>query len=305
MNSKKTGVLAILGASSMWAVEPIFAKLAYASSDFLQTSAVRAIFVALVAILYILLRGRRSFKVTGRQFSLLVYIALAGTVLGDLLYFYALTRTPVLNAVLIGHMQPIFIVLIGYFFLKEDKLTRFDYAGIGVMIAAGVLVTTGTPEDLRAARLGAAGDVYVLLATAAWATTAVVMRKYLQELDAGVVTFYRYLVASAVFIVYLSLRSPLVVSNVYQVLVGVIVGIGTILYYEGLKRIKAAQVSALELSTPFFAALLGLLILGERVTAMQVAGLGLLFVGIILLSRKETAHHGLQYAARPQTGSEL
>jgi len=290
MNPKKTGVLAILGASSMWAVEPIFAKLAYASSDFLQTSAVRAIFVALVAILYILLRGRRSLKVTGRQFSQLVYIALAGTVLGDLFYFYALTRTPVLNAVLIGHMQPIFIVLIGFFLLKEDKLTRFDYAGIGVMIAAGVLVTTGTPENLRVARLGAAGDLYVLLATAVWATTAIVMRKYLRELDAGVVTFYRYLVASTVFIVYLSLRSPLVVSNVYQVLVGVVVGIGTILYYEGMKRIKAAQVSALELSTPFFAALLGLMILGERVMAMQVAGLGLLLVGIFLLSRKEEAY---------------
>lgn len=290
MSPKKTGVLAILGASSMWAVEPIFAKLAYASSDYLQTSAVRAIFVALVAILYILFRGRRSLKVTGRQFSQLVYIALAGTVIGDLLYFYALTRTPVLNAVLIGHMQPVFIGLIGFFFLKEDKLTRFDYAGICVMIAAGVLVTTGTPENLRAARFGAAGDLYVLLATVVWATTAIVMRKYLRDLDAGVLTFYRYLVASTVFVVYLSLRSPLVVSNAYQVLVGVVVGIGTILYYEGLKRIKAAQVSALELSTPFFAALLGLLILGESVTAMQVAGLSLLFVGIFLLSRKEEAY---------------
>ncbi len=274
----------------MWAVEPIFAKLAYASSDYLQTSAVRAMFVALVAILYILLRGRRSLRVTGKQFSQLVYIALAGTMMGDLLYFYALTRTPVLNAVLIGHMQPVFIGLIGFFFLKEDKLTRFDYAGICVMIAAGVLVTTGTLENLQAARFGTAGDLYVLLATVVWATTAIVMRKYLRELDAGVLTFYRYLVASTVFVVYLSLRSPLVVSNVYQVLVGIVVGIGTILYYEGLKRIKAAQVSALELSTPFFAALLGLLILGERVTAMQVAGLGLLFVGIFLLSRKEEAY---------------
>lgn len=274
----------------MWAVEPIFAKLAYASSDYLQTSAVRAMFVALVAILYILLRGRRSLRVTGKQFSQLVYIALAGTMMGDLLYFYALTRTPVLNAVLIGHMQPVFIGLIGFFFLKEDKLTRFDYAGICVMIAAGVLVTTGTLENLQAARFGTAGDLYVLLATVVWATTAIVMRKYLRQLDAGVLTFYRYLVASTVFVVYLSLRSPLVVSNVYQVLVGVVVGIGTILYYEGLKRIKAAQVSALELSTPFFAALLGLLILGERVTAMQVAGLGLLFVGVFLLSRKEEAY---------------
>ncbi len=187
-------------------------------------------------------------------------------------------------------MQPIFIILIGFFFLKEDKLTKFDYAGICIMIIAAVLVTTKTPENLSMMKFGTVGDIYVLLATVAWATTAIVMRKYLIGLNAGVVTFYRYLIASAIFIVYLSLRSSLVVSNVYQILVGVIVGVGTILYYEGLKRIKAAQVSALELSTPFFAALLSFLILGEWVTVMQISGMFLLFIGVCFLSKKEEAY---------------
>jgi len=62
------------------------------------------------------------------------------------------------------------------------------------------------------------------------------------------------------------------------------------MYYEGLKRIKAAQVSALELSTPFFAALLGFLILKELVTVMQISGIVLLVVGVFLLSRKEEAY---------------
>jgi drug/metabolite transporter (DMT)-like permease len=57
-----------------------------------------------------------------------------------------------------------------------------------------------------------------------------------------------------------------------------------------LKRIKAAQVSALELSTPFFAALLSFLILGERVTVMQISGMMLLFVGVCFLSKKEEAY---------------
>ncbi|MHC4435321.1 MAG: DMT family transporter [Planctomycetota bacterium] len=287
MNQKKTGVLAILGASLMWAFEPIFAKLAYRNSDFVQTSAIRAVFVALVAAFYIMLRRRRPAKVTGRQFSQLVYVALAGTMFGDLVYFYALTRVPVLNAVLLAHMQPIFIVLIGFFCLKEERLTKSDFAGIAVMIMAGVLVTTRTLENLSAVRLGTAGDVYVLLATGAWATTTIVVRKYLRDLDAGSITFYRYMVASAVFMAYLSLRSSLAFPNIYQVLVGVVVGAGTIFYYEGLTRIKAAQVCALELATPFFGALLGFFILSERVTAMQMTGVAVLFAGVYLLSKKE------------------
>jgi drug/metabolite transporter (DMT)-like permease len=282
MNSKKAGILAILGASIMWSLEPILAKLAYANSDFLQTSAIRAIVVVLTALLYVIVTGAKKLKVSKHQFSTILYIAIAGTLIGDLLYFFALTKISVLNAVMIGHMQPVFIVLIGFFFLKEDKLTKFDYAG--------VLVTTKTVENLSMIKLGTVGDIYVLMATGAWATTAIVTRKYLRGLNAGVVTFYRYLIASAVFIVYLLFKSSLAVSNIHQVLVGVIVGIGTILYYESMKRIKAAQVSAMELSTPFFAALLGFLILGESVTVMQISGMVLLFIGVCLLSRKEEAY---------------
>ncbi len=290
MSSKKAGILAILGASLMWALEPVCAKLAYASSDFLQTSAIRAIVVALIALFYVFFTDRRNLKVTSKQFSKLFYIAIAGTIFADLLYLFALTKISVLNAVLLGHMQPIFIILIGFFFLKEDKLTRFDYAGIFIMIIAALFVTTKTLENLFVIKLGTAEDIYVLLATVAWATTAIVMRKYLRELDAGVITFYRFSIASVIFIVYLSLKSSLVLSNIYQILIGVIVGAGTILYYEGLKRIKAAQVSAMELSTPFFAAVFAFLILREGVTVMQISGLVLLFVGVCFLSKKEEAY---------------
>jgi len=274
----------------MWSLEPIFAKLAYENSDFLQTSAIRAIVVVFTALFYVLITGPKKLKISKHQFSTIFYIAIAGTLTGDLLYFFALTKISVLNAVMIGHMQPIFIVLIGFFFLKEDKLTKYDYTGIITMIIAGVLVTTKTPENLSMLKIGTMGDVYVLMATVAWATTAIVTRKYLRGLNAGVVTFYRYLIASVAFIIYLSLKSSLAVSNIHQILVGVIVGVGTILYYESMKRLKAAQVSAMELSTPFFAALLSFLILRELVTVMQFIGMILLFVGVCLLSRKEEAY---------------
>jgi drug/metabolite transporter (DMT)-like permease len=187
-------------------------------------------------------------------------------------------------------MQPISIILIVFFFLREDKLTKFDYLGIFTMIIAGLLVTTRTPDNLAKIKLGTIGDVYVVLATVAWATTAIAMRRYLRQIDAGVITFYRFSIAATAFVIYLSLTSSLALSSIYQILVGLVVGVGTILYYEGLKRIKAAQVSALGLSTPFFAALFGFLILAELVTVMQILGIGLLVVGIYLLSKKETAY---------------
>jgi len=290
MSVKKIGVLATLGASIAWAFEPIFAKLSYVNADFLKTSAIRAIFVTLIALIYALITNKGSLKVNKKQLSILVYIAFAGTLFADLMYLFALTKIPVVNAVLIGHMQPIFIVLIGFFFLKEDKLTKFDYAGIAFMISAGILVTTKTLKNLSTLRLGTIYDLFALSATIAWATAGVAARKYLTKMNAGVVTFYRFLIASIVFLIYLISTSSVVISNIYQILTGIVVGAGYILYYEGLKRIKAAQSSALELAAPFFAALLGFFVLGELITVMQILGIFMLFVGVFFLSAREKTY---------------
>ena len=287
MNSKHIGVTIILLASVMWAIEPIFAKLSYQNSDFIQTSAIRAIFAALTALVYVGITNKANLKVNKKQIPTLLYIAVVGTLFADFMYFFALTQVPVINAVIIGHLQPIFIILIGFLALKTDKLTKFDFIGIAFMIFSGILVTTKTLENLSMFKLGTTGDLLVLSAAIAWATTAVAMRKYLRGVNAGVVTFYRFLFASIFFVVYLILTSTIGISNIYQILIGIAIGIGTILYYEGLKRIKAAQVSGLELSAPFFATILAFFVLGESVTIMQVIGIFLLFVGIYYLSKKE------------------
>jgi drug/metabolite transporter (DMT)-like permease len=184
-------------------------------------------------------------------------------------------------------MERIFIIALGFFFLKTDILTKFDYLGILLMILSGLFVTTRTIENLFALRFGTTGDLVVLSATITWATTAIVMKKYLTALNAGVITFYRFFFPALLFTMYLGLTASMIINNIYQVMIGVIIGIGTILYYEGLKRLKAAQVSGLELSAPFFAAILAVLFLNELITGMQIIGIGLLFVGVYFISKKE------------------
>jgi len=271
----------------MWSIEPVLAKLSYQNSDFIQTSAIRAIFAALTALIYVGITNKANLKINKKQIPTILYIAVIGTLFADFMYFFALTQVPVINAVIIGHLQPIFIILIGFLALKTDKLTKYDFIGIGFMIFSGILVTTKTLDNLSMFKLGTTGDLLVLSAAIAWATTAVAMRKYLRNVNAGIITFYRFLFASIFFIVYLILTSTIGISNIYQIIIGIAIGIGTILYYEGLKRIKAAQVSGLELSTPFFATILAFFVLLESVTIMQIIGIFLLFIGIYFLSKKE------------------
>jgi drug/metabolite transporter (DMT)-like permease len=289
-NRKTIGITAVLGASVMWALEPIFAKLSYQVTDYLNTFALRTIFCFIVILIYVLITQRKHMLVKRKDLPSLVYLSLVSTLFADLLYIYALTRVPVINAVLLGHMQPIFIIIMGYVVLKQDRLTHYDYLGIGSMIVAGLFVTTRNLSNVCALRFGTIGDLYVLLATCAWATTAIVARKYLRHLPAGIIALYRFLFAGVIFIVYMMCTTGIEIVSVYQVLLGVVIGVGTILYYTGIRLIKAAQVSAVELSTPFFAAALGYVVLQETLTVMQIIGFVFLLCGILFLSKKEPAH---------------
>lgn len=288
MKKKTVGIVTIILASIMWAIEPIFLKLSYENSDFIQTNTIRAIFALLVAFLYILLRRKpKDLKLPKKDILPMIYIALVATLFADFMYVYSLTQVPVINAVIIGHMQPVFIVIFGIFILKSDKLTSFDYIGILMMIISGILVTTKTFENLLSLRLGTIGDLFVLSATIAWATTAIVTRKYVKHLNPGVLTFYRFSIAAFVLSVFLILNNRFFISSWYQIGIGIIVGIGTVLYYESITKIKAAQTAALELSTPVFATVLAFFMLSEIPTVMQLVGVIFLFFGIYFISKKE------------------
>ena len=288
VKSKTIGIIAILIASIMWAIEPIFVKLSYETSDFIQTNTIRAIFALLVASIYILFKRKsKEMKLSKKDIAPMVYIALVATLFADFMYVFALSQVPVINAVIIGHLQPIFIVIFGFFILKSDKLTSFDYIGILLLILSGLLVTTGTLENLMSLKLGTIGDLFVLSATIAWATTAIVTRKYVVHLNTGVLAFYRFSIAAAVLSIFLIANNRFFIANYYQVTVGIIIGVGTILYYESLTRIKAAQTSALELSTPVFATLLAYFTLTEVPSNMQFIGVGLMLIGLYFISRRE------------------
>ena len=71
----------------MWATEPVLAKLAHRKADFLETSAIRALFLTLVAFTYGLFTDPSGLKVERKRLLVLIYLAIAGTLVADLLYF--------------------------------------------------------------------------------------------------------------------------------------------------------------------------------------------------------------------------
>lgn len=288
MNAKNIGVAFALVTALMWALETVLVKLAYAqSAGFLQTVFFRSVIVSLIATGYILASKNARFQMTRRETSALFYIAFVASIIADALFFYALAMTSIVNASLIAHLQPVFIVLFGFFVLKQEKIMAPDYLGIFFMLVAAFFVSSKSIENIMAFRFGSFGDFLIIICAVLWATTSIVVKKYLSEIHSGVIIFFRFVISSTVFFAVLFFTGSLVFPSAFQVIAGIAVGIGFVFYYESLKRIKAAQVSALELASPFFAAFLGIVFLNESMTWLSLFGMAILLIGIYFLSKKE------------------
>lgn len=283
VDQKVIGVLFGVSAGSMWAVEAILGKLLLPSLTFVQVTASEVFFATLTTLPYIVITRERT-KVQWKDTRNLLVVGLVGTVFAPLMYFFGLTQTFAINATLIAHLQPFFVAILGFYILKE-RLHKHDLIGGLLIVSAAVLITSRTVDNLAQFRIGNFGDLMVFVATLSWALVAIPGKQLARETSSVAIVGYRFLIASIVLMPTLLLLNQLVVNSGYQVMLGVLVGLGYIFYYEGLKRIKASQVALTELSSPLFTAVLAWYLLGEIMAPMQMVGVLLLMSGLLILTK--------------------
>jgi drug/metabolite transporter (DMT)-like permease len=287
MNKKTFGILAILFAAVMWALDAILIKLSYYNANFTETMTIRAITILIVTGIYTLVTNKGSLRLKKDETIAALVSGLVGSTIASFLYLYALQTSTAFAVTFLGHMQPLFVIIMAHIFLSHEKLTKNEKLGFVLMMLAAFLVTTKTVENLTNLQFGAIGDILMLFAAALWAITVILARKYLKNAHAGAVSFYRFTIAAGLMTVYTLFTGKIEVANMYQVIVGITTGIGLIVWYEGAKHVKGAIISALELFGVFCAGILAYVILGETVTWMQAAGMVLLIIGVWFISRND------------------
>ncbi len=281
VNRRISGILFGVSAGAMWAFEAILGKILLSSLSFIQVAASESFFATIISFAYILL-SRKPVKIKASRKIDVLLIGLVGSVLAPIAYFLGLKLTFAINATLLAHIQPLFVSILGFLFLGE-KIQKNDIIGGLVIGVAAILISGRSIENLLGLKFNV-GDLVVLFATFCWALVAVPGKRLTRTANSMLIVGYRFLVASIFFVPLLLILNQLVIESVYQIVLGVIIGLGYVFYYEGLKRIKANQVALTELSSPFFTAILAWFILGEYITGLQIIGAILLAIGLIILA---------------------
>jgi drug/metabolite transporter (DMT)-like permease len=242
---------------------------------------------------------RRILAIRLRDFAHCLLMASFGVVGMGVLLFFGQQHTSAINSSIIMQVCPIFIFLLGIFI--GERFTAVGFLGIVVSLAGtamlmNVLTTHGLQMNFS---LSNRGDLLVIGSAACWAVYAVFSKPLVNNLGGYAATTW-VMVAGALELAVLRLAWPAPVllpgtafewtAVVYMAIFPT--AIAFFAWYEAMRLIRLSLLNVMQYLTPVFTIVLAWALLGERMTLWQVAGIAVIMLGIMLVSRRRGKPRG-------------
>jgi drug/metabolite transporter, DME family len=281
----RNGAFLALAAAVLWGTTGTAQALAPVEASPLTIGALRLIVGG--AFLFLLAWGRGKLRGGGHWPLLPTALAAISMAAYQLFFFAAVSLTGVtVGTVTAVGSSPILAGLLVILVWRQPPTGRWLAAtalavsGVVLLASGGGAATVHLGGVLLALLTGLSYAIYVL------SSKSLLASQPPERATAVVFALGALLLTPILFLTDLSwLARP---SGLLVVLhLGVItIGLAYLLFAQGLATIPAATAVTLSLAEPLTAALLGLLFLGEQLPASGFVGIGLLFAGLLWLTRR-------------------
>lgn len=255
----------------------------------LAFAALRAALAGLCLIVLGALCGR-PVPDSGRSWILIVVVGLGATSMGFLGMFHAAEFVSPGLATVIANVQPIIAAVLAHVFLGE-RLRAVGKFGLAVGLGGiTVIALPGLAADhIQGYSIGIA---YVVLAATGVSVGNVAIKRLTGQVD-PIMTMGCQLLIGAAPLALLSMLtediSSLTWSTEFVLVLVALAVLGSALafwlWFEALERVSLNRANAFTFLVPIFGLMMGAAFFGERLEAIQVAGVVLVLTGIFLVQR--------------------
>jgi drug/metabolite transporter (DMT)-like permease len=275
-------------AMASWGFNVVVMKLAFAVFPPLLFSAIRHIGASLF-FLVVLAVARRPLRLTGRDWAWMLALGLFGVALNQPFVMYGVQMTTAGNAGVLLFASPVMVAVINHL-LGWERLGRRAWIGVGIASSGLLLVVIKDAASFRLGGATAVGDLLCLGGALSWAIFTVMTQPLLVRHDALTLaalpimigTWPLVAIASASFVT-LDWGS---VSPVMWTAVGystvVVIALGTLVWIWAVRELGGARASLYSYLNPVIALVAGIAVMGERVSAVGVAGVAVTLLGIYI-----------------------
>ncbi len=221
-------------------------------------------------------------KLTQREWGLTVLIAILSGLLGTLWFTTALGKVYFISisvVFLLQKLQPIFAIITARIFLKEKLDTRYIKWAVLAIISAYFVTFKNGVVDLNTGAGTAIAALYALGAAFAWGSSTTFSKMLLGKVRAEVSTFYRFLFtlvfASPILFFFGGFNNTGLImptQNQFGWLAIIALSTGMVallIYYKGLAKTPVHISTILELTFPFIAIMLDMVVNKKMLSLSQ------------------------------------
>ena len=290
----------------IWGINFPLVKIALREMEPLVVNAIRYPLAALTVTLLLRMQGRRLMP-RRRHWPRVLFLALVGHVIYQVLFIYALDWTLTGNAALILATAPVWVVFLSTAMGKERYSAPVLHGALITLAGMVLLVANGS------ANLGASlrGDLLMIVATVFWSLYTVLARRAIKRHGALETTGWS-LWAATPFVfgagVPGMLRGGLtgvsVSSWMAVAYAGVLtVAVGYFVWYRAVGVLGQSRTTVYANLVPVIALLAAWAWLGETPTAVQLVGTVVILAGLVVARRGPKMRAGDRMRTRaPTTG---
>lgn len=282
------GYLLVLLAASLWATLGII--YTYLAGTYglppLAVAGLRAGLGGLILLAGLLALRPAWLRLNRRALRVVVFYGVVGIALFYAAYINAILSVGVAVAAVLLYTAPAWVAVIAWRFLGE-RLTRTHLVALLLTLAGSALVAQVYQPGLL--RLNALGIFWGLLSGLAYGLWSVFNKVGIRHTNPWTLQCYGMLVGAAVLLVLQplaplagALQSPGTVFWLLLLALGPTVG-ASVAYAAGVRAVPVSVASLIATLEPVLAALLAYLVLGQTLSAGQVAGGGLILLAVWLL----------------------
>ena len=285
-NKNALAVAMILIAASGWGVIGVFSRpMTAAGLSSFQVTLVRSVTVMVFMGALLLMKDRALFKVKLKDFWMFLGTGLISIVFFNVCYFSTIQMTTLATASILLYTAPCFVMLMSAVFFHERvtarKLAALALAFAGCVLVSGITGGAITPKALLTG-IGAGFG---------YATYSIFGKVALKKYHTFTVIFYTFVVSTACLLPFAGAGEAfsILASNGHAALMALGLGVVStfmpyVFYTTGLESIEAGKASVLAFAEPMVATISGILVFHEKLNVMNAAGIGLIFIAIVLLN---------------------
>jgi drug/metabolite transporter (DMT)-like permease len=291
--TKNTAYALMIVAVAMWATSGPFAELAYREdATVIEVTTFAFIIGTLILLVLVTAFDRRSLRIKRKDLLPFIGFSLIAGVLLNLAWFGAIDETSVAITVVLNYSYPSLVTVASVFLFKErftiQKALALPLTFVGcVLVAGGGQIEQGLSFNWFGIGLG-------LASAAATAVYYLWGKKFEETYSPNTIVLYMFVISTVFLVVVanpIELARTSLSGNAWFWILNVAFWSGVVGFVPSmvaLKHLEASKASIVASIEPVFAVTLAFIMLAEGISLVQVAGVGLVVLGVLLLRARIT-----------------